>query len=113
MHELAAVKELINRGVMVCRENGIAKPRHVIVTLGAMTTYKALSVRYYFDLLKKDTILSNAELRINEAEGRLFCGSCNQESSIGQPYMIICPLCGSGDAEIRQGTEFILNKIEG
>jgi hydrogenase nickel incorporation protein HypA/HybF len=101
MHELAITKAIIE--AIKAKDS----PRHAIVDLGTLTTYKKDPIMYYFDMLKEESGLKDTELKINVIPGKVICNECKEESIV-KPYMIICKHCNSLDVEIIQGKEIDL-----
>nr|WP_207683704.1 hydrogenase maturation nickel metallochaperone HypA [Desulfonema magnum] len=69
------------------------------------------SLRFCFDIVTKDTLLSDAELIIEEIQVVARCKACNTEWTITGP-VFLCEKCNSGDVEILSGQELYIESIE-
>lgn len=70
MHELAVTEEIVMTIEKECKERKVT-PKKVVLELGDFTTYKKEPLKYYYDILKKDSkIIRNTELVVNETAGQ-------------------------------------------
>ncbi len=70
MHELAVTEEIIRIIEAECKERKVT-PKKIILELGDFTSYKKWPLKYYYDLLKRDSaIIKDTELVVNEVRGQ-------------------------------------------
>lgn len=113
MHEHGITDEVVHQIVHSCEDEGIANPKKIIVKLGLLTTYRKEPVLFYFEGHKRELdILKNAELIIEEIEGKIICNNCRKESVVESSPLILCPKCDSEKVEIIQGKDIIIESIE-
>lgn len=107
MHELAVTKDLVN----LILQNS-THPKKVVVELGAMTTYKSEPIRYYFDIIRQEyPSLSDVKLVLIEIPAFIHCRECDEKSVLEEPFIEVCPVCGSWKTDVLQGKDFILKSI--
>lgn len=107
MHELNVARELVR---LVLERS--KHPKKVFVELGALTTFKAEPLKYYFDILKKqEPALKDAQLSITEVAGKVRCNACKKTGDVEPSFVHVCPACSSFDTVIIQGKDFILKRI--
>ncbi|MBT4823884.1 hydrogenase maturation nickel metallochaperone HypA [Candidatus Woesearchaeota archaeon] len=113
MHEYGVTQSLVSQ-ILVESEKNNVKPKIITVELGNLTTYKAESIKFYFDMLKKEhDLLKSAKLELNEVKGKLLCNQCKKEHEVQESHLIFCPKCEGHDIEIVAGKDFIIKNIQG
>lgn len=114
MHEYAVTESLIELALREGHAAGLSKLKEVHVELGALSTYKAESISFYFDLLKEDHApLKECRLRIECVAGAVCCRQCGREYPLNDAAMIICPKCHTPQVSITAGRDFLLRRIVG
>ncbi len=69
MHELAITREIVRIVVKESRKVNL-RPKEIFIELGSLTTYKKTPLKYYYNILKKDSdITRGSSLRIKETAG--------------------------------------------
>lgn len=81
------------------------------LVLGEMSTVMEEPVRFYFELLSKDTIAQGAELFFKRTPLMARCKKCDDEFKVIE-YDFTCPKCKSNETEIVSGREFQVESIE-
>lgn len=123
MHEHGITNAVVHQILHACEDNHIKNPKRITIQLGALTSYKKESLKFYFEKAKQDfPILKNAVLDIFDIPGRVSCNSCGKESdasldesgnlTISSVPLILCPNCKSADIKIIQGNDVIIRKID-
>lgn len=114
MHEAMIVKKLIEEIEVECNKNNIKTLSKVVVDLGEIATYKSDPIMFYFDSYKKEyDFVKDAEIVVNEIDGKIKCNACNKESGILDSTLIFCSECDSGDVDVIQGKEFMIKELIG
>ena len=70
------------------------------------------ALQFALDVLRKDTLLSNAEFNFQTPPLLLYCRICENEYA-AKLEDLICPGCMKADFEIRQGQELLIKAIHG
>jgi hydrogenase nickel incorporation protein HypA/HybF len=93
------------------RESGAEKVTRINTVIGALSGVEKSCVEFYFDCLKKEYGLSQAELDITSVPVSLKCRDCTAEfSSEDLPWS--CPQCGGYSIAITRGNECYVESIE-
>ncbi|MBN1908858.1 MAG: hydrogenase maturation nickel metallochaperone HypA [Pirellulales bacterium] len=112
MHELSIVEALIEqvqREVDQAGQHGRILGLELVI--GHLSGVNVDSIRFAFELLAPETILKDAELRIDEPRAICRCHDCGQLTEIDE-LVATCPRCGSGDILFEGGQELLLQSIE-
>ncbi|PLW79307.1 hypothetical protein C0585_08510 [Candidatus Woesearchaeota archaeon] len=113
MHEHGITNEVVHQIIHACEDEGIEKPKKIIVELGELTSYKADPVLFYFESFKKTyPLLENSELEIKEIKGKVKCKDCGNENGVEHSPLIICPDCDSANLKVLEGDKIIINSID-
>ena len=107
MHELSITQSLCDA---VSERTGELSVTGVNVRVGRLSGVLPDAMRFCFELICAGTSLANAELRIEEPDGRALCRSCGEEFVL--PDAILLCSCGSADLEIIAGRELMLTSVE-
>ncbi|NOZ83932.1 MAG: hydrogenase/urease nickel incorporation protein HypA [Epsilonproteobacteria bacterium] len=111
MHEYSIVQSLIE----LCEKN--AEKYHavridkVIIKIGVLGGVEPYLVKTAFNAFKEKTICNDAELIINMQPLIIECNECDSISESKEPYCK-CQKCGSTNAEIIDGKDMYLMKLE-
>jgi hydrogenase nickel incorporation protein HypA/HybF len=111
MHELGICRNLIDVALSAMAERGAAGPaKSLQVEVGRFTAVVPDSLRFYFDVLSRGTLLEGAELEIESIPLRTRCRSCAQETEPELPSLL-CLKC-DGVVEIVSGRELRLVSVD-
>ena len=64
MHEGAVCREIVNIVIEAAIENEIAKVYEIIISVGPYSCIHEGQLNFYFDVMKKDTIMEEAVIRL-------------------------------------------------
>lgn len=111
MHELGVVFYVIRDVNQVARQNHVSKVHSVVLEIGEVS---GILHDYLLDCwnwaIKKEPVLSQAELLIREIPGVTCCGDCGGRYETVK-YARVCPYCGSENTWLLQGNEFNIKEI--
>ncbi|PHS18279.1 MAG: hydrogenase maturation nickel metallochaperone HypA [Kangiella sp.] len=107
MHELGITRNIVS---IVSEHAKGKKVKRVSLDIGKLSAILPESIRFCFDICSKDTVLENAELRINEIQGIAKCKICSNEFEIEQLFGRC--VCGSNDIECINGEEMKIKEME-
>ena len=112
MHELGVVFYVVKDVKKVAEENDVEKVTGVTIQVGEVS---AIVHEYLIDCWnwarKKEPIMEEAEMRIEEIPAITFCETCRQEYPT-VAHGKTCPHCGSEETYLLQGNEFMIKDIE-
>lgn len=112
MHELGVVFYVVRDVKEVAEENQVEHVSSVTLQIGEVS---GIIPEYLIDCWnwarKKEPIMEEAQLQIEEIPAVSFCQDCRQEYPTVQ-YARQCPHCGSEHTYLLQGNEFLIKEIE-
>ena len=112
MHELGVVFYVVRDVKQVAKENQVEKVASVTLQIGEVS---GVVHDYLIDCWnwarKKEPVMEEAELLIEQFDGVSFCVDCWQEYPTVQ-YAKACPHCGSEHTYLVRGNEFLIKEIE-
>jgi len=108
MHELSVATAVLNTAVKHAEGRPVTL---VAVQTGALRQVVPESLRFYWEIVARDTECAGAALDLVEVEARLRCGACAHEWSPDLP-VFRCGECGGADVEIVSGEELCVDYIE-
>ena len=108
MHELSVASAVLNTAV---KHADGRRVKHVCVHTGALRQVVPESLRFYWEIVARDTECEGATLELVEVAARLHCRDCDREWSPELP-VFRCPGCGGSDVEVAAGEELSVDYIE-
>ena len=112
MHELGVVFYVVKDVKKVAVENNVKKVSTVTIELGEVS---AVIPEYLVDCWnwarKKEPIMEEAKLKIEQIKAVSFCEDCKQEYPTVE-FAKICPNCKSERTFLLHGNEFNIKEIE-
>ena len=93
MHELSIAESIIDIVLENAKSNDAKKVTKVTVVVGNCSGVEPDSLRYCFDVIKKESAADCAELVVVELSATALCERCNENFKVGQ-YDYVCPKCG-------------------
>ncbi len=108
MHELSVASAVLNTAIKH------AGPRSVSVVslrIGKLRQVVPDSLRFYFEIVSRDTVCEGARLALEEIDARLACSDCAHE---WEPEILAfrCPRCESATVRVLAGEELEVDYIE-
>lgn len=111
MHELSVTESMLGVVLRHAQSNKATKVTRINMVLGEMSSVMEESVKFYFDIIAKDTIAQDAELNFRRTKLIGKCGECGKEWEVRE-YDFVCPDCGGTKTDILSGREFQVESIE-
>jgi hydrogenase nickel incorporation protein HypA/HybF len=111
MHELAITQSLFDIVMEKAKESGARKVSSINLVIGEMTGVVGDSVRFYVDLLSKDTIAEGVTLNIDIVPTKALCRNCGKTFEL-EEFNWNCPYCSSTAWEVTGGKELFVESIE-
>lgn len=109
MHEASIVESLVDL-VQQNLQPG-QKPRRIEVRVGLLTGVSPDAMRFYFEMMREDTLGPQAELDVQLEPLRAECRNCNATHTF-QEIAWLCPACGAHGLAFLNGDELHLCNIE-
>lgn len=112
MHELSIALSLLDVVAEEAERRGGIRVAAVHLRLGPLSGVIAEALKSAYDLAREGTLLSGAELVIEEVPLVAFCPACAAERTLESPQMLGCPVCGTPTPEVRRGRELEVVALE-
>lgn len=112
MHEMGIALQIVDivKASIPADLDGVPVER-VNLKVGKFSAVIPENLRFCFQVATQDTLLSGAELHIEEIPVTARCKECENGWEIPGPTFS-CPQCGSGFIEILTGRELDIESIE-
>ena len=111
MHELSIAQSILSIAENAAPKNQKAVITSVGVQIGELSGIEIESLKFAMSVLKKDTILEDAELNIEVVEGQAECPSCGTVFPMHY-FGSSCPSCKNYFIKITKGREMkVLNIV--
>jgi hydrogenase nickel incorporation protein HypA/HybF len=108
MHELSVATAILNTALKHAEDRRVSV---VSVRVGAMRQVVPGSLRFYWEIVARDTACEGATLELVEIATELRCSGCERRWSPEIPAFR-CPDCGSADVRTLAGEELEVDYIE-
>lgn len=110
MHELAVCQALITQVIEVARRNGATRVEAITLDVGPLSGVVPDLLNNAFSIASAGSVAEGAELTIEAAPVRVWCGDCRKESD-ATINRLICAHCGNWRTELRSGDELLLRSV--
>ena len=110
MHEAALAEGILKIAVDTAEKNSAKKISAVGLKLGDMAGVEIEALNLSFNVLKKNTIAADAELKINRVPVRAVCNKCGKTFEIPH-YNFFCPDC-DGILILQSGRELLVEFVD-
>ncbi len=108
MHELSIATAVIDTTL---KHADGRKVSSVSVRAGRLRQVVPESLRFYFEIVARDTPCEGAALELIESEAWLRCERCGHEWELESP-LFRCPECASATVRVTSGEELLVEYIE-
>ena len=105
MHEFSLAIEVINLAQREAERNMAESIQEITIEVGDLSGVEADAFESALELLVKDSILENANIKIIRTSGKGKCIACDSEFKMSF-RMATCPKCNCFPSEISGGEEF-------
>ncbi len=112
MHEVSMMCSVIEMVEELCFKEGMKSVGEITLHIGKLTCVEESALKFAFEAMKKDELLSKAILKIKSIEGKAYCENCKNDYRIDFNKRN-CPVCNNFSNTIISGEEILLYKIEG
>jgi hydrogenase nickel incorporation protein HypA/HybF len=108
MHELSVATAVVETALRHADDRRVTA---VTVRMGALRQVVPDSLRFYFEIVARDSECEGARLELIEVPARLRCSACGYGWEPSFPSFR-CERCGSADTEVLSGQELEVEFIE-
>jgi hydrogenase nickel incorporation protein HypA/HybF len=120
VHEGSITTQIVENVLQEAKRRAAKKISEVLLIIGELTFLNPEQVRFWYEILTKDTIAEGSKLTIAESKGIVKCPQCGYEGDfkyIDDPVFhtmtptLNCPKCGDV-VEIVGGKDCIIKNIK-
>ena len=112
MHEMSIAQNILDIVVEEGQRNGLNQVKLIRLQIGALAAVVPESLRFCFELMRQDTIASEAVLEIETLPVVARCSECATVFEV-EDHDFTCAQCGMPAMELISGRELNLVTIEG
>ncbi|OGO66477.1 MAG: hydrogenase maturation nickel metallochaperone HypA [Chloroflexi bacterium RBG_19FT_COMBO_47_9] len=111
MHELSVTENLLDITLRHAQNAGATRITNIYLVIGQLSSIVDDSVKFYWDMIAKDTIAQKAILHFKRISIRLTCLDCSHEyEPTGDE--LSCPKCDGIHVKVLKGEEFYVEAID-
>ena len=120
VHEGSITTQIVESVLKEVEQRKAKKVVEVNLIIGSLTFLNPEQVRFWYEMLTKDTILEGSKLVIEEGEGTVQCSKCGykgnfkyvDDSAFHVPMPTLqCPKC-DGSVKIVSGKDCVIKSIK-
>ncbi len=108
MHELSVASAVLDTALRHADGRAVDV---VAMRVGTLRQVVPSSLRFYWEIVARDTPCAHARLELIEVDTRLVCSACGTEWEPLEPAFR-CPGCASADVAVTAGNELEVEYIE-
>lgn len=114
MHEAALAYSILETVTGQCLEKNFSRILEVRLRIGMGSGVQSDSLKFAFDICKKNTPAHDAEMIIDTVPMGGECNACGRHFETENHLVFNCPFCRSGSFTITQGfeTEIVDMEVE-
>ena len=111
MHEQGIAQEMVSTALRHAEANHAQRVAQLNIEMSAATDETEESIRFYLDLLTRNTIAQDATFEISHVPVPAHCRVCDNHFSQSE-FAALCPRCGAANAVVSRAEEFKLVSIQ-
>jgi hydrogenase nickel incorporation protein HypA/HybF len=112
MHELGIIQNIFQTLEEIAVENRLVAITHVKLQIGKLQQIVPEMLTFAFETVAKGTKVEGAQLHVESLPIIMQCQTCQAEFAVDN-HVYVCPECSETSLTTLQGTEIILESIEG
>jgi len=109
MHELGVASQVLDVILLEAKKRD-AKVNSVKLKIGRMSGIEPESLTFLLQTIAKDTPAQELKVEYELVDPLLECKTCGHIFTVTQ-LTFWCPICSSGDCEMREGRDLIIETI--
>lgn len=111
MHELPVTESILRIALKHAEAAGAKQVTEIYLVIGDLASIIDDSVRFYWDIVSKDTAAEGADLTFRRIKAELVCLECDQRfHPDGKIYN--CPTCEGHRVKVIAGDDFSVEAIQ-
>ena len=110
MHEMSVAINILEIAEKEMQKAKAKRIEEIHLAVGKLSGIVIESLQFSLDVLKKNSILANAEITFEEIDAKMRCLHCQHEFEASDFY-VTCPECGEFGHSILSGKELLIKSI--
>ena len=111
MHELSLAESVLQIIENAAQDQEFSQVKTVWLEIGLLACVQQESLRFHFEVVTRNTVAHQAQLKIIEVSGQGWCDQCDCEVPLTTPYDR-CSHCGHYALQVIRGEEMRVKKLE-
>ncbi len=112
MHEISLVRNIFSTLEHEFEPQKLDKLKTITLNVGKLSNVEPVLMQNAFEAVTTaENKYREVELRVNVLPVKIFCESCEKESTIDN-YKFVCSQCMTPNNNIIQGTELLIHQVE-
>jgi hydrogenase nickel incorporation protein HypA/HybF len=112
MHEAGISRGILNIVEDAAEKNNLVEILKIVLEIGNFSGVQIDALEFSFNVLRKRTILKDAEIEYIASPLLLVCDECDTEY-ISDLVDMSCPVCGESTFQVLHGNEVLVKSIVG
>jgi len=112
MHEMSITESILRITLDHAQRVNAKSISAIHIRTGELSSMVDDSIRFYWEIIAKDTPAENASLLFTRVPARVSCLDCKHEFEWKQKESFACPQCGGQHLRILEGEEMQVESIE-
>jgi hydrogenase nickel incorporation protein HypA/HybF len=111
LHELSLAESVLQIIENAAQDQEFSQVKTVWLEIGLLACVQQESLRFHFEVVTRNTVAHQAQLKIIEVSGQGWCDQCDCEVPLTTPYDR-CSHCGHYALQVIRGEEMRVKKLE-
>lgn len=111
MHELSVARSLVSLASKEAEKIG-KEVESVHIRVGALSGVVSEALLYAYDFAIEETILKGSKLIIEEVPAKIYCASCQVDTTLDNLKRFACQKCGELSSNLKAGRELDITYLE-
>jgi hydrogenase nickel incorporation protein HypA/HybF len=112
MHEMSLSYATVESVLESVAELNPLRIRSLTLTVGELSGVSVEALRFSFPIAAAGTMLEDAELILESEPVQVYCGDCEQLTTLADLQSFCCSSCGKPTSEVRSGKDLLIRAIE-
>ncbi len=112
MHELSIATSLVEEIENILIKQKSVKLVSFTLELGELSGIEQDALEFALPFVMETSTFPNAKVIIKNVKAEIFCENCKKNAIPENRFILICPLCDSGDVKISNGKDFMIKSLE-
>lgn len=113
MHEFALVMSMLDLAEEHARAEGASRIEAIHLEIGSLAGVVPDALEFAFQGAKEGTMAADARLDVDYLPAVAHCASCEMDFELDNRFGVaLCPVCDTPSADLRQGRELQLSRLE-